>query len=199
MKKNLLSKTAIVAALIMSVVLTGTSFTTEVNRTDTRKLQQLLQEQISLMTPELQKKVQALSPATKNSLLKVLSQHNLYSEKVTLRQVMHEVLSDYQSMVAGVMTDNPEQASASALRIANHRIPVGGLLPYLGIENINDQKLSVLEGFNDAVEGKAKELAKAANRGDMETASSLIGEIASGCVGCHVVFRGQPGVSPLLK
>jgi hypothetical protein len=173
--------------------------TVETSSPDMKQLQQLLQKQVGMMKPELQMKVKGLSPETKKILLKILAQHNRYSEKVTLRQVMHEVLSDYQSMVAGVMMDNPEQASDSALRVANHRIPVGGLLPYLGIENINDSKLAALEGFNDSVEGKARELAAAAGNGDMATASLLVGEIASGCVACHAVFRGQPGVSDYLK
>jgi hypothetical protein len=199
MNKELFSKSITAAMLTISMAFTAPVSAGEDKQADMDRLQKLLQEQVSLMKPELQMKVKALSPATKKSLLKILSQHNMYSERATLRQVMQEVLSDYQSMVAGVMTDNPEQASASALRIANHRIPVGGLLPYLGIENINDGKLAALEGFNDSVEGKAKELAKAANHNDMATASALVGDIASGCVGCHTIFRGQPGISNLLK
>jgi len=196
-KYLLISMTAVMSTL--SMVLTGSVLAEDGMQTHMSKLQQLLQEQVSLMKPELQMKVKALSPETKTTLLNILSQHTRYSERVTLRQVMHEVLSDYQSMMAGVMTDNPEQASASALRIADHRIPVGGLLPYLGIENITDQKLATLQSFNDSVEGKARELAMAANKGDMGKASVLAGEIASGCVGCHMVFRGQPGISDLLK
>lgn len=195
------TKRLILPMFIASLLVVGnvSADKSEPTSSDMKQLQQLLQKQVGMMKPELQKKVKDLSPQTKKILLKILSQHNRYSDKVTLRQVMHEVLSDYQSMVAGVMTDNPEQAADSAMRIANHRIPIGGLLPYLGLENINDAKLAALEGFNDSVEGKAKELAKAANNGDMATASSLVGEIASGCVGCHVIFRGQPGISDYLK
>lgn len=195
------TKILILPMFIASLLVVGnvSADKSEPTSSDMKQLQQLLQKQVGMMKPELQKKVKDLSPQTKKILLKILSQHNRYSDKVTLRQVMHEVLSDYQSMVAGVMTDNPEQAADSAMRIANHRIPIGGLLPYLGLENINDAKLAALEGFNDSVEGKAKELAKAANNGDMATASSLVGEIASGCVGCHVIFRGQPGISDYLK
>ena len=187
----------IAASLFVAVAVSAD--TVENPSPDMKQLQQLLQKQAGMMKPELQVKVKRLSPETKKILLKILAQHNRYSEKVTLRQVMQEVLTDYQSMVAGVMMDNPEQASDSALRIANHRIPVGGLLPYLGLENINDSRLAALEGFNDSVEGKARELAAAAGKGDMATASLLVGEIASGCVACHAVFRGQPGVSGYLK
>lgn len=166
---------------------------------DTKQLQQLLKEQVGMMTPELQVKVKSLSPETKKILMNILSQHDRYSDRATLRQVMHEVLSDYQSMVAGVVTDNPEQAAESALRIANHRIPVGGLLPYMGLENINDERLKMLESFNNSVEGNARKLAEVAREGDMARASLLVGEIASGCVACHSVFRGQPGISEYLK
>lgn len=163
------------------------------------KVKKIMQEQIKLMKPELQKKVKVLSPKTKKSLMKILMQHNRYSNTATLRQVMTEVLADYQSMVSGIMTDNPEQTADSALRLANHRIPVGGLLPYMGLENINDDRLAVLETFNDSVEGNAKKLAKAARAGDMPTAASLVGNISSGCVGCHMTFRSKPGQSNLLR
>lgn len=32
----------------------------------------------------------------------------------------------------------------------------------------------------------------------MIKAASFVGDITTGCVGCHQVFRGQPGVSPRL-
>ena len=163
------------------------------------KVKKIMQEQIKLMKPQLQKKVKALSPKTKKSLMKILMQHNRYSNTATLRQVMTEVLADYQSMLAGIMTDNPEQTADSAMRLANHRIPVGGLLPYMGLENINDERLAVLETFNDSVEGNAKQLAKAAQSGDMGKAASLVGPISTGCVGCHAVFRSKPGQSNLLR
>ena len=196
-KYLLISMTGVI--LTLSMLLTDSMAAEQDMQADMNRLQKLLRDQVSLMKPELQMKVKALSPETKKILLNILSQHTRYSDSLTLRQVMHEVLSDYQSMIAGIMTDNPKLTSSSALRIANHRIPVGGLLPYLGIENINDEKLATLKSFNDSVEGKAKELAASANNGDMGKASVLAGEMASGCVGCHMVFRGQPGISDLLK
>lgn len=164
-----------------------------------QEVKQIMQQQIKMMKPELQKKVKALSPKTKKSLMKILMQHNRYSNTATLRQVMTEVLADYQSMVSGIMTDNSEQTADSALRLANHRIPVGGLLPYMGLKNVNDERLAVLETFNDSVEGNAKKLAKAAKAGDMSKAASLVGSISTGCVGCHAVFRSKPGHSNLLR
>jgi hypothetical protein len=112
---------------------------------------------------------------------------------------MLEVLSDYQTMSMGIMTDSAEMTADSARRLANHRIPVGGLLPYLGLENINDGKLAVLESFNDSVEGNAIKLAEAAEQGNMSEAAALLGKISTGCVGCHAVFREYPGTSDLMK
>lgn len=185
-------------SIAIAMLISSTAIAADTNQ-DPQNIQLIMQQQIKLMKPELQQKVQALSPVTKKSLMKILAQHSRYSETATLRQVMTEVLSDYQSMVAGIMTENSEQAADSALRLANHRIPLGGLLPYMGMENISDERLAILEGFNDSVEGNAKKLAAAAKSGDMAQAASLLSPISTGCVACHAVFRGQPGRSNLLR
>ncbi len=163
------------------------------------ELKKVLQSQIEMMKPELQEKVNGLSTDTKMSLMAILAMHNRYSDQATMRQVMLEVLADYQSMAMGIMTDSAEMTADSARRLANHRIPVGGLLPYLGLENISDERLAVLDTFNTSVEGNANKLADAADQGDMATAANLLGQITSGCVGCHTVFRSFPGESDLLK
>ena len=164
------------------------------------ELKEVLQGQIGLMKPELQEKVKGLSTDTKMLLMSILAMHSRYSDKATLRQVMLEVMADYQSMVMGIMTDSSEMTADAARRLANHRIPVGGLLPYMGMENITDDRLAVLGGFNDSVEGNSIKLAEAADKGDMKTAASLLGTISSGCVGCHAVFRPEiPGTSDLLR
>jgi hypothetical protein len=159
----------------------------------------LMEKQVALMKPELQQKVKALSPQTKKLLLELLAQHTRYSDRVTFRQVMHEVLADYQSMVAGIVTENPEQAAEAARRLANHRMPRGGLLPYLKPEHINDAALSALLPFNETVEGNTLKLAEAAERGDMALATNYLTTITTGCVGCHQMFRGTPGVSERLR
>lgn len=163
------------------------------------ELKKVLQSQIAMMKPELQAKVDNLSTDTKMSIMAILAMHSRLSDKATLRQVMLEVLSDYQTITMGVMTDSAEMTADAARRLANHRIPVGGLLPYLGLENINDNKLAVLESFNDSVEGNAIKLAEAADKGNMGEAAALLGQIGSGCVGCHTVFREYPGTSDLMK
>lgn len=166
---------------------------------DMQKMQQMMQQQIQMMKPELQRKVKDLTPETKQLLLRIYSQHSRHSSQITLRHVMHEVLADYQSMIAGIVTDNPEQAADSARRLADHRIPRGGLLPYLKLEDVSNEKLSLLASFNDSVEGNAKRLADAAESGDMAKASSYLTDITTGCIGCHQAFRGVPGISTMLR
>jgi len=123
-------------------------------------LKKVLQSQIAMMKPELQSKVNDLSTDTKMAVMAILAMHSRLSDEATLRQVMLEVLADYQTMSMGIMTDSAEMTADAARRLANHRIPVGGLLPYLGLENINDGKLAVLGSFNDSVEGNASKLLK---------------------------------------
>ena len=202
LKNNKLLKTiksyslsAVIAASVSGVVLP-----TAVNAdSGMDELKKVLQSQIAMMKPELQSKVKNLSTDTKMSLMAILAMHSRLSDKATMRQVMLEVLSDYQAMTMGIMTDSAEMTADAARRLANHRIPVGGLLPYLGIENVNDDKLAVLGSFNDSVEGNAIKLADAAEQGNMGQAAVLLGRISTGCVGCHAVFREYPGTSDLLK
>lgn len=166
---------------------------------DMQRLKQMMGRQIQMMTPEYQERVKALSPQTRKLLMRIYSQHSRHSDRITLRQVMLEVLNDYNGMVAGIVTDNPVQAADSARRLANHRIPRGGLIPYLRIGDVNDEKLSVLSSFNDSVEGNAKRLADAADDGEMVKAASYLSDITAGCVGCHNVFRDVPGTTSNLK
>lgn len=188
--------TSLVFVLLLSLLFFASSVQAEPSMDN---LKATMQKQMGLMKPELQEKVKGLSTDTKMAIMAILAMHNRYSDKATLRNVMLEVLQDYQGIVMGIMTDSSELAADSARRLANHRIPIGGLLPYLGMENINDERLSILETFNDTVEGNAIKLAKAADEGDMAKAAGLLAPITSGCVACHNVFRSKPGVSDLLK
>lgn len=163
------------------------------------KVQKMMQEEMKLMKPDLQKQIKGLSKQTKGAIAQIYSQHTRRSKTLTLRQVMHEVQSDYQSMATGILTDNYAQAADSARRLANHRLPKGGLLPYMKAEHVVDDKLGVLVSFNDSVEGNALRLAEAADQGQMDVAAEYLGKITSGCVACHQVFRGQPGLSNRLK
>ena len=164
------------------------------------ELKKVMQSQIALMKPELQTKVKGLSTDTKMTLMAILAMHSRVSDNATMRQVMLEVMQDFQTMSMGIMTNSPEMTADAARRLANHRIPVGGLLPYLGMENISDERLAVLGTFNDSVEGNAIKLAEAADTGDMASAAALLGSISTGCVGCHAVFRPEKiGKSDLLR
>lgn len=159
-------------------------------------------EQMALMaqqyTPELRQKVMALSPEVRQALQQLQASHTRHSEVLTLRQVMQEIFADYQSIVAAITMDNAEHAAESARRLANHRFPRGGLLPYLPLDKITTETLAVLPAMNAAVEGSATQLAQAAEQGDMGKAARLLGDIGMGCVACHQVFRGTPGTSGLL-
>jgi len=157
--------------------------------------QQQMKKMMEMYTPELRKRVQALSPETKGEVLKILSQHTRHSNQVTFRQVMHEVLVDYQAIASAIATDNSEAAAEAARRLANHKIPIGGLFPYFDLDEINDEKMGVLPGMNTAVEGSALKLAEAADKGDLSTAAGHLSNIMQGCVACHQMFRGTPGVS----
>lgn len=81
--------------------------------------------------PALRQKVVALSPEISATVQRLYSSHTRHSDILTFRQMMQEVLADHQSMVAGIFVDNPALTADSARRLANHRIPRGGLLPYL--------------------------------------------------------------------
>ena len=190
----------IIIATCMALMATGLT-ATPVSAADNgmMALKERMQNQMKIMKPELKEKVQALSMDTKMSLMAIMAMHNRSSNQATLRQVMLEVLHDYQGMVMGIMTESAEMTADSARRLANHRIPRGGLLAYIGLENINDEKLASLDGFNSAVEGGAKRIAEAAEKGDFVTAGSILGEMATGCVNCHTLFRKFPGKTDLLK
>jgi hypothetical protein len=193
------TRSGFMAVTAAAMLFSGSTLAQDPNQGPPPAVMQMMKEQMSLMTPELQQKVKALSPQTKMALAKIYTQHTRRSDTLTLRQVMHEVLADYQDTMAGIVTDNAEQAADSARRLANHRLPRGGLLPYMKLEDVNDEKLAVLVPFNDSVEGNALRLAEAAEKGDMALASRYMGDIANGCVACHQVFRGTPGLSARLR
>ena len=182
---------------LLSALSLGTS--AQQPKMDMAKLQEMMGRQIQMMTPEYQQAVKALSPQTKKLLMRIYSRHTRHSERITLRQVMLEVLSDYNGVVMGIVTDNPVQAADSARRLANHRIPKGGLIPYLRLTDVTDGKLSALSTFNDSVEGNARRLAAAADAGEMVKAAGYVGDITAGCVACHAVFRDVPGSTPNLR
>ena len=169
---------------------------------DMKRGQELMQQQMMLMTPELVQKAQALSPEIKKFLMHVALRHERRSDTLTLVQVMQEIMAEHQMIGAAIATDNGPMAADAARRLALHRLPKGGMLPYLPIEKVTTESLSVLPSMEEAVEGNATKLAEAAEKGDMITAARHYGDMTSGCVACHMHFRGQPGATaytPRLK
>jgi cytochrome c556 len=154
-----------------------------------------MQQMMKTYTPEMRQKVMALSPELKATIQKLHAGHTRRAKETNLRQIMHEILSEYQSIASALATDNAEQAAEAARRLANHRIPKGGLLPYFPLDKVNTNDLSILPAMNEIVEGSALKLAEAADQGDLPKAASYMSEIMNGCVACHQKFRGVPGVS----
>lgn len=154
-----------------------------------------MQQMMKAYTPELRQKVMALSPELKGTIQQLHAAHTRRAKETTMRQVMNEILSEYQNIASALATDNAEQAAESARRLANHRIPKGGLLAYFPLDKVNDTDLSVLPAMNTAVEGSALKLAEAADKGDMSAAAAYMSDIMTGCVACHQKFRSTPGLS----
>ena len=190
---------AIAAAAVLGLGLCGAAWSQAPSPAEMQRGKDFMQKSMGMMKPELQEKAKALPPEIQQFLLKVAIKHSRHSETLTMRQVMQEILADYQAVAGAIATDNGELAADAARRIADHRLPRGGMLPYLPLEKINGRDLGVLPAMEDAVEGSARRLAAAAEKGDMGTAAQQFGAMTAGCVACHAHFRGQPGISARLK
>ncbi len=158
-----------------------------------------MQQMMKVYSPELRQKVMALSPELKGTIQELHAGHTRRAKETNLRQIMHEILSEYQSIASAIATDNAEQAAEAARRLANHRIPKGGLLAYFPLDKVNTADMSILPTMNTAVEGSALKLADAADKGDLSMAASYMSDIMTGCVACHQKFRGVPGNSTQLR
>ena len=190
---------AIAAAAVLGLGLCGAAWSQAPSPAEMQRGKDFMQKSMGMMKPELQEKAKALPPEIQQFLLKVAIKHSRHSETLTMRQVMQEILADYQAVAGAIATDNGELAADAARRIADHPLPRGGKLPYLPREKINGRDLGVLPAMEDAVEGSARRLAAAAEKGDMGTAAQQFGAMTAGCVACHAHFRGQPGISARLK
>lgn len=187
------------AAVVVGVTLPAPAWAQALSKEAMQRGMEIQKKNRSLMTPDVVEKADALSPEIKQFLVKVAANHSRHSETLTMVQVMQEILADYQAVGAAIATDSGEQAAEAARRIADHRLPRGGMLPYLPLEKVNTRDLSVLPAMEMAVEGSARKLAAAAEKGDMAGAAEQYGNITSGCVACHAHFRGQPGTTPRLR
>ena len=190
---------AIAAVAVLGLGLGGAAWSQAPSPEEMQRAKEFMQKSKAMMKPELREKADALPPEIQQFLFKVAVKHTRRSETLTMRQVMQELLADYQAVAGAIATDNGELAADAARRLAHHRLPRGGMLPYLPLEKINAKDLGVLPAMEEAVEGGAMKLAAAAEKGDMAAAARHFGDVTSGCVACHAHFRGQPGVSARLK
>lgn len=190
---------AAAAAILVSAIISAPVVAQAPSAQELQRGKDFMQKSMGMMKPELLEKAKALPPEIQQFLLKIAIKHSRHSNTLTMRQAMQEILADYQAVAAAIATDNGELAADAARRIADHRLPRGGMLPYLSLEKINGKDLGVLPAMEDAVEGSARRLAAAADKGDMVMAAQQFGTMTSGCVACHAHFRGQPGVSPHIK
>lgn len=190
---------AAAAAILVSAIISAPVMAQAPSAQELQRGKDFMQKSMGMMKPELLEKAKALPPEIQQFLLKIAIKHSRHSNTLTMRQAMQEILADYQAVAAAIATDNGELAADAARRIADHRLPRGGMLPYLPLEKINGKDLGVLPAMEDAVEGSARRLAAAAEKGDMVMAAQQFGTMTSGCVACHAHFRGQPGVSPHIK
>ncbi len=193
-------KTAVIAAAILVTAAVATpAFAQAPSPQEMQRGKEFMQKSMGMMKPELLEKAKALPPEIQQFLLKIAIKHTRHSDTLTMRQVMQELLADYQAVAGAIATDNGELAADAARRLAHHRLPRGGMLPYLPLEKINAKDLGVLPAMEEVVEGGAMKLAAAAEKGDMAAAARHFGDVTSGCVACHAHFRGQPGVSARIK
>ncbi len=163
------------------------------------ELQAKMKQQKQYMKPELIEKAQQLSDETRMGMMSMMAMHNRFSKQATFRQAMLEMLSEYQTIAMGILTDSVEMTVDAADRLSNHRIPKGGMLAYIGLDNITDDKMAILRGFGETLDTHTLKLMDAANNNNMAGAAIALGEIGAACAGCHNVFRELPGKSKWLK
>ncbi len=184
-------KKALSASVILAAALTATGVPAAAPARPAEASPEMRQ-MMKTYTPEMRQKVMALSPQLKATIQQLHAGHPRRARETTLRQIMLEILSEYQAIAMAIAVDNPEAAADAARRLAGHRIPKGGLLPYFPLDQVTDADLGVLPAMNEAVEGSALKLAEAADAGDMPRAASYLSDIMTGCVACHVKFRPEP-------
>lgn len=148
------------------------------------------------MTKEFQEAVGKLPPEFIQQFKKMTAKHTRYSEDATARQIMMEILSDTQCVIANLMIENGEGAADCAMRASQHRWPKAHLLAYVRLEQINVESLGALPKINGMVEVGLEKVADLAIKKDFAGASAEMGNVLKGCATCHNMFRGDKGVSP---
>lgn len=157
---------------------------------------------IARFTPDVQARLRALPPLMLARMVRTMGGGRApgpEDQRYTLRQVMVQMLADYQAIGAALAMDNGPLAARNARRLVDHPAPVGYLFPYIGPERITAANFQALPAFLDGVFGEAERLAKDGEKGNLVQASQRYGDILKSCIACHAVFRGTPGVSPYLR
>jgi len=148
------------------------------------------------LTPELRQKLFALSPDCVPRSASCTPVTHATAD-ATLRQVMQEILSEYQAL------PRPSRPTIRTRRrqrkrLANHRIPWAGccvLPPRQGHQRVPGR------AAGDERHGgrcRAATRGRQRRRATMAEAASRLGEIAGGWRRLSPVFPRRPGVSPLL-
>lgn len=161
---------------------------------------------LSRFTPEVRARLQALPPAVlarmgaaEEAPTKPSGRpRHKFDERFTARQVMQQLLADYQAIGSALAMDNGAQAAENARRLIDHPSPVGHVYPYVPPERLTATNFQALPALREATFGTATRLAAAAEAGDLSRAAQLYGEVLQGCIACHRLFRGVPGVSASL-
>jgi hypothetical protein len=83
---------------------------------------------------------------------------------------MQEMLSDLQSVIVGIALDNPEQIAESAQRLGTHKMPKGGLLPYLPADK--QDQVGVLPAMESIIGGGTQQLSPQQRRGTWQQLSN---------------------------
>lgn len=198
--KNPLIKAIIAVLLAAPLGALGDGQGREASKSAAPVLSERQQRLIGSYTPELKQRVLSLSPEILGRIGKSeKTEKSPFEEQFTARQVMQQMLSDLQAIAASLAVDNGKMAAENARRLVNHPSPKGIVFPYVALDRINDANFSTLPTMYQATFGNAKRLAEAADEGNIPLAASYFGSVMSGCVACHQIFRGTPGVSNRLR
>jgi cytochrome c556 len=111
-----------------------------------------------------------------------------HEHKLTLRAIMQELGAEYLRLANALLTDDVQALEQSAKAIETHPLPneiVDAVKQRLGREFSSFERVDALSHRG------AASLARAASAGNLSGAAKAFGELTSGCVGCHKLFRAK--------
>lgn len=151
------------------------------------------------LTPEFKAAIDKLPKDFLEQFKNMTKKHDRFSNEATARQVMHEILSDVQCVIAGISIENAEMTADCAVRASAHRWPRGHLLAYVQLNQINVESLGALPQINKMVEVGLENVGELALKKDFIAAGEAMGGVLKGCATCHAMFRFDPGTSKYIK